>query len=143
MAHVRAQIRDAIATALAGVGPTVYKSRAYGINTRPAIAVYTKGERSDRPATPNGVKIRELECIVEVITEGTVDTLDDTLDDYCATVEIALNQNKLGGLAKDMYLSGTEIAIETGNGVEIPQGMARLTFQATYGTAASDPETAI
>ena len=89
---------------------------------------------------PNSLVLRSATLMVEVIAEGAAEVLDDTLDAYAVLVEKALDQNTLGGIIKNMYLSDTELNID-GEG-EIPQGVLTLTYNVTYGVHSSDPETA-
>lgn len=138
MAHVRAQIRDAIATALAGATPTVRKSRAYAVQSYPIICVYAEQEFSEQGRMGGGTVVRTLRITVEAAAQAPVDTLDDTLDGYAVEIETALGDNTLGGLVKTMYLSETEIAFDASGDKVL--GLLRMTFTATYGTTKADPE---
>ena len=141
MAHVRAQIRDAIATALATVGPTVSKSRGYDVATVPALVVYTFEENATvlSMGSPRTVR-RDLSCGIEIVAEGKADTLDDTLDGYAALVEKALADNALGGLLKDIRLTRSEIVVNSDG--DLPRGLIRMTYSVTYMVHEDDPETA-
>lgn len=139
MAHMRAQIRDAVATALgAATSATVKKSRAYSFNsTSDFMLVYTTSERIIERA--GNLLIRELRVTVEIHASGKVDALDDTLDNYAVEVETTLENNKLSGLVKDMSLDSTDGDFDASG--ETVKGVALLQFNAVYGTSRSDPET--
>lgn len=139
MAHIRSQIRDTVATALTSAGLTTKKSRAYAVGTFPMALVYAETENSDAPATSGGSMIRRLVVTVEYVAVGRSDTLDDTLDDAAVVIETALADTNLGGLVKNIHLQNTNITFDP-SGDEIV-GLIRMSFSATYGTTAIDPET--
>ena len=139
--HVRSSIRTAAKEALEHIVPNTYKSRVYASNARPSLTVYIPSERSEYATMkPTPLAIRYATLMVEVIDEGAAETLDDALDAYAVLVEKALDQNTLGGLVKNMYLSDTELSID-GDG-ETPQGVLTMTYNVTYGVHTNDPETA-
>ncbi len=143
MAHVRAQIRDAVAVLLAGNGATVIKTRTYPLNDPelPMFMVYTNTERSELDSIGSTAALmRELDIVIEIVASGAINTLDDTLDDFAAVVEAALADQTYSGLAKDTNLSSTETEISVeGN---TPIGMIRLTFAVMYRTVTNDATTA-
>ena len=144
MAHVRAQVRDAVVTAVTGLGATVKATRQFSTNAAelPRIHVYTTDERVD-PQFASGLTTqgRVLSVSVEAITTGTEATLDDTLDDLCVSIETALESSKLGGIALNTTLTTTEIDVDaTGKS---PVGGARLTFEVIYRTIRGTPQIAV
>ncbi len=140
MAHLRSQIRDAVATAIAAIGPTVKKSRAYAINNTGSVQyfVHTFGVERVVQRTSSQM-LRELPVTIEVLAFDDVDILDDTLDAHCVAIEALISNNKLSGLVRDLTLDTTETDVD-GTG-EVPAGIARMTFTALYGTTEADPET--
>ncbi len=136
MAHIRAQIRDAVATAVAGVGLTVKKSRAYPTEND-YLFVYTTSENSTRVSM--STLERNLSVLIEFTARGPVDTIDDTLDGYAVLVETLMAASNLGGLVKDHVLQSTEIAFD-GEGQK-PVGLMRMTYDVLYFTDPANPET--
>jgi len=143
MPHVRAQIRDAVVTAVTGLGATVKPTRKFPTNAAelPRIHVYTNRERVDEDMSSLTTQTRILELSVETVATGAEATLDDTIDAFCVSLETALVGNKLSGLALDTQLTVTEIDVDS-TGKE-PIAAARLTFDVTYRTIRAAPETAI
>jgi len=90
MAHVRQQIREAVATAITGLASaaSVHQSRVYDLEAGdlPAFKVYTLSEGSERDSLsyPRGTR-RQLQVVVEAAAKAAAD-LDDTLDTLCAEV---------------------------------------------------------
>jgi hypothetical protein len=144
MAHVRAQIRDAVATALTGLGATVIKSRFFpnDESALPVFLVYTVSENIDmsRSSAPTTV-FRVLSLTVDASAADDEQTLDDTLDDFAVSIETALAGNRFGGLALYTDLASTEINTSTEG--RQPLGTARLTFEILYRTSNTNPETAV
>ena len=143
MAHVRAQIRDAVAVLIAGLGATVLVQRTYPLNDNdlPVFLVYTGGESSEPESFGNAIILgRELELLIEVIASGSSETLDDTLDDFAVSIETVLADEQYSGLAKDTLLmsTSTELAAD-GNK---PVGMMKLTYGIKYRTVTNDAATA-
>lgn len=141
MAHVRAQIRNAVVTAVTGLGATVKATRKWPTNVSelPRIHVYTLSEEMDDGSTTT--QFRRLSLAVEIIASAAEETLDDTLDAFAVSVETALESNTLGGLVLDCRLTGTEIAIDSSGQETV--GSAGLTFDALYHTIRAAPETAV
>ena len=147
MAHVRKTIREYFGTQLTGLtttGSNVFESRVYPMQAAklPAIIIYTTSEESNEDAF--GTK-RMQNRLVDVNVEGyvrAISNFDDTLDQIAVEVEEAiLDDPKLGGLAVNTELTGTE-ATYSGDS-EQPVGTIRLTFQVQYRTESGQPETAI
>jgi len=141
MPHVRQTIREDAATALAAIGPTVYKMRSYALAEAdlPAICVFTSSESSNLHAMGTRTLMRRLELVVEAVVKEPEATVEDTLDARCAAIE-AIMVPSVSSALKEIYLTGTEIQIDTDSGSTI--GTASLTFMCNYITLASDAETA-
>ena len=137
MSHVRTQIRDRVATLLAGVG-TVHKSRAWNVAEAalPVILVYTNSEEID--AEDFEVLERRLQLVVEPIVQAA--TVDTTLDGLVADIEAAIGADVgLNGAATHCLLTGIEIFTSTEGSAPIAR--ARMTYVAHYRTTFADPET--
>lgn len=145
MAHVRQQIRDAVATAIAGgsvLGTRVSASRVHPVakGAAAAAAVFTLEEDSEAVTInlPRRIE-RLLSLAVEISAEGA--TFDDTLDAAAVEVEEAIGADPtLGGLAKDVFLSGSLMTV--GGDQADPAGALQLVFQITYHTLETDAENA-
>jgi hypothetical protein len=144
MAHIRKQIREAVAaavTSLTTTGTNVFQSRAYAFDsaTLPCLAIYTTDETSeiDSIGTPRGL-YRTLMIKVEGRCRATSD-VDDTMDLMCKEVEVALGSSTLSGLAKDFRLAATTMDID--RSAEQPTGLVVMTWVAEYRTSENDPET--
>jgi len=142
MSHVRQQIREYFGTTLTGLtttGSNVHESRIYPLETVPALVIYTKSETSEPQVIgTNRVLSRELEVVVEGYAKATTN-FDDTIDTISKEVEEAIAADvTLGGLAKDSYISSTEIEFN-GEG-EKPLGYVALTFTTIYHTQEQDSE---
>jgi hypothetical protein len=143
--HIRHQIRDAAGDAVTGLltaGTRVFKSRIYPLTDAemPALLVYTTTEDSERDGMGETLA-RSLSLVVEGYIKSSA-TIDNQLDKLSAEVESAMASDRtLGGLARDCYLSGTEINF-TGDG-EVPIGVVTMTFLITYFTKMQTPTVAI
>ena len=145
--HVRQQIRDRIVSNVTGLtttGNRVFKSRVYPLNadTMPALLVYSTTEDSDIDVMGfPGV----LNRIVNVAIEGYVRNItvyDNLIDDICQEVEVAMaNDPTINGLAKNSFLSGTEISY-TGEGDQ-PIGVVTMNYVVQYRTATNAPSVAL
>jgi hypothetical protein len=147
MAHVRKQIRDAVATTVTGLattGANVYKGRFYPINggKLPALCVYTTSEQSVVNVFGSGRGTdRELQLVVEVYARSKT-TVEDTLDQIAVEVEEAIAADTdIGGLAKDIVYSSMEVDADADP--EQTVAVARLIYAVTYRVAETDVETAI
>ena len=147
MAHVRKQIRDAVATTVTGLTTTstrVYKGRFYPISgdKLPALCVYTLGETSltNVMGSSRGTD-RELELVVEAYARSKT-TVEDTLDQIAVEVEEAMAADTfIGGLAKDVVYSSMEVDADADP--EQTVAVARFNYTVTYRVAEDDVETAI
>lgn len=145
MAHVRKQIRDALATAVTGLattGANVYTSRVYPISSAslPALLVYTKDESSEylTVAKPRTI-LRTLSAVIDIYVKGNT-TYDDTIDSIAAEVETALSDVTLSGIAKDLMITG--FATEFSGDPDQPVGTATLSIDVEYVTIENSPEVA-
>ena len=144
MAHVRAQIRDAVATALTGLGATVIKSRFFPNDeaSLPVFLVYTVNEAVDLGmASGSDTMFRRLSVIVDASAIDDEQTLDDTLDNFAVSIETALAGNTYSSIALDTDLTSTEINTSTEG--RQPLGTVRLTFEVLYRTSKTNPATAV
>lgn len=147
MAHVRRQIREAVKTRLAGrtpAGANVFENRLLRIpeGKLPAITIGTADERSERSQWDEcgHVLARTVEVVVELHVQHS--EAEDRLDAIAVDVERALAEDEtLGGLVQELQLVRTTDAY-TATGERLA-GVKRLFFEATYQTAAADPETAL
>lgn len=145
MAHVRKQIRDALATAVTGLattGANVYTSRVYPISSAslPALLVYTKDESSEyETITKPRTVLRTLSAVIDIYVQGNT-TYDDTIDTIAAEVETALTDVTLSGLAKDLMITG--FSTEFSGDPDQPVGTATLSIDIEYVTIEQSPEVA-
>lgn len=151
MSHVRAQIRAALAAALAGLatsGPRVYvartEERLLQANELPCLLIWPRGETIE-VAEPLGLGTPAVQQRVLGLTVSCVaaqnDTLIDTLDTMSVEVETALGESTLGGLVKELRYTGADPLIDAQ--AEIPAGRMDLRFDAIFMTMSNAPETAI
>jgi hypothetical protein len=86
-----------------------------------------------------------LNRIVNVVIEGYVRNItvyDNLIDDICQEVEVAMaNDPTINGLAKNSFLSGTEISY-TGEGDQ-PIGVVTMNYVVQYRTATNAPLVAL
>lgn len=136
MSHVRKQIRDATALALASLGG-VHASRMYPVqpDELPVFLVYGGNEEI---AGDFQTLERRFQVIVEIIADGQ--GFDDTLDEQLVAVEEALSGDLSG-----LVVSFAPATIELSASVEgsTPIGRARITYEAVYRTSYTDVETSI
>jgi hypothetical protein len=108
----------------------------------PALLVYTTNEDSDIEVM--GIP-GTLNRIVNVVIEGYVRNItvyDNMIDDICQEIEVVMaNDPTINGLAKNSFLSGTEINY-TGEGDQ-NIGIVAMNYVIQYRTATNAPETAL
>jgi hypothetical protein len=145
--HLRRQIREAVGTAVTGLATTgarVFQSRVYPlpVTDLPGLTIATDSE-SSIGATLGAPRLidRVLRLRVIAWARATAD-LDDTLDQICKEVEIALAMPcaALAGIAKTITLISTEIELE--GTADKPVGQAALTYEINYIAAENAPDTA-
>jgi hypothetical protein len=134
MSHVRTQIRQATAAALAGIAP-VSVSRVWPVEDLPVLLVYTNDEEIEGGTI--GAYQRTVDLVIEICAKG--ETYDDDLDALLVLVEQALNKSKLGGLCKPLALTEIRITVEQAASMI---GRAKVTYRAIYFTEHSTPDTA-
>ncbi len=146
--HLRRQIREAIAGAVTGLSTTgsrVFQSRVYPLERGtdlPGLLVFALAETSERATMPApGLMRRALRMQVVAVVEAVAD-LDDTLDQICKEVEIALAMPcaALAGIAKTITLTSTDIELQ-GTSVR-PVGQAAMTYEVVYLAAEDAPDVA-
>lgn len=147
MAHVRKQIRDAVATQVTGLSTTasnVYVNRLYPIaqSKLPGLLVYTNSEASSKLDMHYP---RLLERRLEVVVEGVVKTtsnIEDLLDTIAQEVEEAIYTDvTLGSLCKDVVL--TSIETDFASEGDQPVGVVKLEFEAKYVVRENDLSVAL
>lgn len=144
--HVRRQIREAVATAVTGLTTTstrVFQSRVYPLEPGdlPCLVIRTLSETSE-PTTIHGPRelLRVLSVQINAMAKATAD-VDDTLDQICKEVEIAIAADiTLGGKCKSVTLTTTEIQL-TGTS-EVPTGMASMVWDVDYYVMENAPDVA-
>ena len=144
--HARELIRKAIAAAVTGLtttGTNVFTNHVYPYSAAdlPNLSIYTASspELVEDEGVMGSYQLRVLPVEIVARAKATAD-LDDTLDDICAEVEIALMASSaVSALVKDFRLISTEIEIE-GEG-EKPVGAARMEWQAIYRVNGDSPTT--
>lgn len=141
MPHARSQIRDAVALQIATNDVTVEKSRQYPMNESemPRYLVYTTRETVDEGMSTRNGLMRILELVVEAITTDDETTVDETLDEHAVYLESQLSYSTLSGLVQKTVLRQSEMAIRTDGDISL--GVLTLTFDVTYRTLPTDPET--
>ena len=146
MSHVRRQIREAAATALAGLATTgsrVFQSRIHPLRDAdlPCLLISTDDEQIEAEnAVSGGELTRELVLTVRGVAKATAN-LDDTLDGIAEEVEPVLNGASLGGLVKRCTLE--RIRVEMDDTLEKPAGVIALEYRTTYFTSPALPGTAL
>lgn len=151
MSHLIQQIRDALATQLAGLTTTaanVYTKRAQVNRLKttelPALYIGLPAER----ITPDTIGFppaqeREMDIpIVALVKEG--DDTESTLTTIQAEVEVKLyssqSVNTLSGLVARLNITGADPEIDTG--LDVAAGQLVMNWNALYFTAGGAPQTA-
>ena len=149
MAHVRQQIREALATLLIGL-PTsatrVYKTRTTVLqnNELPAIIVAT-GSESVQALDMHGISLERTLQIEITLKAEVVGNVDNVLDAMLAELEARINAsdaNKtLNGLCGIITLNS--IDIQTDEELQLPLGEAICRFETTYFTDSNNAEISV
>lgn len=136
MSHVRQQILDATAAALADLGG-VFKSRFYPVDPveLPVFLIYAGDEEIEGDFTKEE---RRFQVIVEIVADGQ--WADETLHTSLAAVE-----TRLTGTLSSLVVQFAPVTITATTSVEGAKPIARLriTYEAMYRTSYTDPETSI
>ncbi len=144
--HLRRQVREGVAlavTSLATTGARVFQSRVYPLQSAelPGLLVYSRSE-TVTPTTIHGPRLLERALQIEIVAVAkAVADLDDTLDQICKEVEIALVDPvaALAGVAKSIVLLSTEFELQA---AERPTGTATLTYEVSYFNLENAPDVA-
>ena len=147
MAHVRADIRAALVSALTGLtttGQNVYQARPHSIPSDdgrlPCLQIVTGDEDSEVDA--RGALLRTVSGRVIARMVGTDTDIQNTMDQVASEVETALAADvTLGGLAMDMYLASS-VPVYDDDGDQVT-GVMSMDFTIRYRTSRADPETAL
>jgi hypothetical protein len=146
--HLRRQIREAVATAVTGLtttGSRVFQSRVYPLEVTdlPCLLVRTEGDASEVQSihAPSPL-MRTLSLQIIATARATAD-LDDTLDEICRQVEVALAMPcaAIAALSETIALESTTIELQAG--AEQPTGSATLQYSIVYFAAENAPDTAL
>jgi hypothetical protein len=146
-AHLRKQIREAIATKVTGLtttGARVFQSRVYPLEETdyPALRIYTPSEQSARTTVhAPALMQRTLTLRVEGVCRAVAD-VDDTLDLIAKEVETALAMpcSALAGIASYLTLVATDTQIDPEG--HQPTGSIALTYEVLYHSFENTPDVA-
>lgn len=150
-AHVRTQIRNAIASAVGGLtttGARVFTSRVYplertdlpGLLVRIAAVAPEQVQRD----TVHAPALLTRTLPVEVVgVARAVDDLDDTLDQIALEVEVALAEPvaALDGIAKYIVLQSVQVDMVDGG--EKPTGTITMQYEVEYFTLDNSPDVSV
>lgn len=145
MAHVRRQIREAVATALTGLATTGARVSQSRMAPRragdlPCLLVETAEERIEQGAQTR--LTRELTVLVRAFAKANT-ALDDTLDQIAAEVETALAAaGTLGGLVPG-GVTPAGVTLDFDETLEQPAGVAVMEYRAVYFGVIGSPEVAL
>ena len=147
MAHQRKLLRDNITTTLTGLTSTqsnVFQTRIYPMRNEnlPGILIYNKSEDTQyQSISIPRLQERTSQFDVEVYVKGTAN-YDDTLDQICLEIEIALTSDVTrGGNAIDTRILSFESDFN-GDGDQ-PIAVARLTVEVRYQVRENNPDVSI
>jgi hypothetical protein len=145
-AHMRTQIRNAVASLLAGLsttGSNVFKSRVqqYADNKLPALNIVTNNE--DVTTLTVGERTYEKNLTVAIFIKcKATDDVDEEIDQIMLEVEQAIAANPtLGGLVTDMTLTAADA--ETRLEVEKETGQGVMAYIANYYVEAANPDVSL
>lgn len=148
MAHVRTQLRTALATLLLGLATTadrVFKSRVTPFQRQelPALSVAVEEEEISLGTVTTAVQISRRVTARITGHAGLADGVDDELDQIALEVEQKIaTDDTLGGLINEpLLLTGIE-AERSGEG-DVPVGRITLTYATTYETTTAAPDAAL
>lgn len=146
--HLRRQIREAVGTAVTGLattGANVHQSRIYPLEDAdlPALLVYSTSDSAQATSFPAPRMLERRVRLQVVAVAKVLDGLDDTLDQICKEVEIALAMPvaALAGLCKSISLVSTDIELQ--GTAEKPVGQAAMTYEVYYIHAENAPDVAL
>lgn len=145
--HLRKRIRAAVVASgvlgnLTTTETRVYASRVADMQSAnlPGLRIYTPEEQIEPVSMGEGrIRHHSLTLIVEACVKSNT-TPDDTVDQICKEVQMALDANQtLGGLCKWIELRSFEQQLDGESDKTICMG--RMTFEVFYVTAQSAPDT--
>lgn len=147
MAHIRTQIRSAVAALISGLAPIegVYVSRRTNIPKAklPAATIMLTDEDSENVAMgaiPTQDRAADLQIEIRVRSQDEDDPLQqfDAVADACAQViEVAIAESEnLGGLLKFSSYSGMTSEYSE----QQPEGVVTLAWRIHYFTRANTPD---
>ena len=140
--HVRQQLREAVATlvtSLTTTGSNVFQSRFYPLQTSnlPCLIVSTDGDQVENMSIHAPVlQKRETRLRIDVYARSTVD-LDDSLDEICKEVEIAI-ANASSQIVEGLMYVGCQVDIEVIG--DQPVGKVSMIFTKDLYTDSSAPD---
>ena len=148
MTHVRKQIRDLAVTAVTGLtttGANVYADRAYPIpqDKLPALRIFYSRESVELSQGAMGADpTMHRRVFLTIVGYADGSGLDDTLDTIAVEVEIAIDGEGdfSGKSVGNATYTGADFGLDEGDS---RTGFISMTFEITFRTAESDPETAI
>lgn len=148
MAHVRQQIRNALATVLDGLtttGSNVFANRVAVLqeDELPALVVTTNAEQIGVIDIHGGLLERTMRVDISAKAKA-IDNVDDVLDTIAEEVETVLldpANNTLNGLCAGMMLVGFEVNLN--EDLEMPVGELVMQFDVLYNTGAGAPSVSI
>ena len=142
MAHIRKQVRDAVAAELAAAGLSVHPGRVWPVKrpSMPLVLVYVREEALE-PVSMGGedrLLQREMTLRIEALAESGR-TVDDDLDALAVIIEQALaNAHQLGGLVRDIMPMSASLSVD-GDGERV-FGVLRMDMAVHACTPMNDPE---
>lgn len=147
MAHLRTQIRNALAAQLTGLASTasrVSTTQFYPVapSSLPCLLIVTEDENIEAASIGwPPVLARELRARVVALASGTSGH-EDALDQIAAEVEVALAADRtLGGLVKSAQLVGLRPSFDAES--ERPVGRMEMLYLFTYWAIEGSPQTAL
>jgi hypothetical protein len=146
MAHVRKQLRAAVAAALTGLpttGPRVTDHAQTVLRgAAPSLQVQCDGDDAQGATLEPTIIERATRVIVTAYVHGLLPTLHDTLDEIAVEVETALAAGvALGAVHVDCTYAGS--ALDTDATGEQPVGTLRIEYLAMLYTASNAPDVAL
>lgn len=151
MAHVRKQLRDAVALAVTGLtstGSRVYKSRSLPLSAAaaelPALCVFARQDTPDYDAGAMGTRVlRVLEVHLQGYWRGADGSaIEDGLDGIAEQVETAIFANPtFTGLAHGTRLGPQVIDVDAEGDQTV--GVIDIVLEILYRTAEGAPGTAV
>jgi hypothetical protein len=139
--HARAQIKQAVLTALAGLATTgnrVYDNRFYALAKGEANAIRVFGIREDlQPLDSTRMRERSMTLTVETVAKGLPDSVEATVNQICAEVEAVLDGKEVMNNV-EAVLVGVEDTYDASGEHVIYSALMQFKFD--YATRAGDAE---